>query len=94
MQTLKVTVTKDGEQFLEGAFEVTPENYQAVLAVLNDIEMTKGQAASMLSGYMHAREVGPVTEDMGKIALIASVFFLEQGETAIVIPLSSAAGTN
>jgi len=36
---------------------------------------------------MHARDVGPVTEDMGKIALIATVFFLEAGEDDIIIPL-------
>ncbi len=87
MQTLKVTVTKAGEQFLDGAFEATPENYEAVKGLLSEIDITRAQAASMLSGYMHARDVGPVTEDMGKIALIATVYFLEQGEADIVIPL-------
>lgn len=88
VKILKVAVTKDGAPFLDGNFEVTPENYAAVSALLNEVDITREQAASMLSGYMHARDVAPVTEDMGKIALIATVFFLEAGETDIVIPLS------
>ncbi len=87
MKRLKVAVTKDGTAFLDGNFDVTPENYSAVKALLGEVEITRAQAASMLSGYMHARDVGPVTEDMGKIALIATVFFLEAGENDIVIPL-------
>jgi len=87
MKTLKVAVTKDGTPFLDGNFDVTPENYSAVKALLGEVEITRAQAASMLSGYMHARDVGPVTEDMGKIALIATVFFLESGENDIIIPL-------
>ena len=87
MKTLKVSVTKDEAPFLDGNFEVTPENYEAVKALLSEVEITRAQAASMLSGYMHARDVGPVTEDMGKIALIATVFFLEAGEDDIIIPL-------
>jgi len=86
-KTLKVAVTKDDEPFLNGNFEVTPDNYTTVKDLLAEVDMTRTQAASMLSGYMHARDVGPVTEDMGKIALIAAVFFLESGETNIVIPL-------
>lgn len=89
---LKVAVTKDGEAFLDGNFEVTPENHAAVKPLLGEVDMTREQAASMLSGYMHARDVGPVTEDMGKIALIATVFFLEAGETDIVIPLGEQQG--
>lgn len=85
---LNAAVTKDGAPFLEGTFEVTPENYGAVKALLGEVDMTRAQAASMLSGYMHARDVGPVTDDMGKIALIATVFFLEAGESDIIIPLS------
>lgn len=87
MKTLKVAVIKDGEPFLDGTFEVSPDNYAAVIGLMGEVDMTRAQAASMLSGYMHARDVGPVTEDMGKIALIATVFFLEQGENDIVIPL-------
>lgn len=88
-KTLNVTVLKDGVQFLNGTFDVSEENYQAVRAVLDEVSMDFGQAASLLSGYMHARDVGPVTEDMGKIALIATVFMLEAGETDIEIPLES-----
>ena len=87
MRVLKVGVTKDGEPFLNGDFDVTDDNYAAVKALLPEIQMTRPQAASILSGYMHARDVGAVTEDMGKIALIATVFFLEAGETSIVVPL-------
>lgn len=93
-KTLKVAVTKDGAPFLDGNFEVTPENYASVQALLGEVDMTRAQAASMLSGYMHARDVGPVTEDMGKIALIATVFLLEAGETDIVIPLSASQSTH
>jgi len=88
IKTLTAAVTKDGAPFLNGEFEVTPVNYAAVKDLLSEVDMTRAQAASMLSGYMHARDVGPVTEDMGKIALIATVFFLEAGETDIIIPLS------
>lgn len=91
-KTLKVVVTKDGAPFLDGNFEVTPENYAVVAGLLDEVNMTREQAASMLSGYMHARDVAPVTEDMGKIALIATVFYLEAGETEIVIPLSEQQG--
>ncbi len=87
MKILKVGVTKDGEPFLNGDFEVTDENYAAVKPLLPEIEMTRPQAASILSGFMHARDVGPVTEGMGKIALIAAVFFLDAGETDIIVPL-------
>ena len=87
MRILKVGVTKDAEPFLNGDFEVTDENYTAVKALLPEIDMSRSQAASILSGFMHARDVGPVTEDMGKIALVAAVFFLEAGETDIVVPL-------
>ncbi|MFC3050535.1 hypothetical protein [Kordiimonas pumila] len=87
MHTLEVTVLKDEKPFLNGTFDVTEENYILVANMLGEIEMRRPQAASILSGYMHAREVGSVTEDMGKIALMATVFMLEQGETAIQIPL-------
>ena len=87
MHTLEVTVLKDEKPFLNGTFDVTEENYILVANMLGEIEMSRPQAASILSGYMHAREVGSVTEDMGKIALMATVFMLEQGETAIQIPL-------
>lgn len=93
MKTLKVAVTKDEAPFLDGNFEVIPENYKAVKALLSEVEITRAQAASMLSGYMHARDVGPVTEDMGKIALIATVFFLEAGENDIIIPLDDQQST-
>lgn len=90
-KTLSVTVLKDGEAFLEGGFDVSPEEYDIVHPLLDEVEMDYGQAASLLSGYMHARDVGQVTEDMGKIALIAAVYMLDQGETALEIPLETGA---
>jgi hypothetical protein len=89
-KSLTVTVLKDGETFLEGEFGCSDEDYGAVLGVLGEVEMTREQATSLLSGYMHARDVGQVTEDMGKIALIATVYMLEEGETHLEIPLESA----
>ena len=49
--------------------------------------MSRERAASMLSGYMHARDAGNVTEEMGKLTTVAAVFMLSAGETDIIIPL-------
>lgn len=86
-RTLAVTVLKDGAPFLQGRFDVASDDYEAVRAVLAEVSMDREQAASLLGGYMHARDVGPVTEEMGKIALIATVFMLEAGESEIEISL-------
>jgi len=86
---LSVTILKDGERFLHGTFDVPEADYPVVAAVLAEVNMTHAQAASLLSGYMHARDVGKVTEDMGKLAMIATVYMLEAGETEIEIPLES-----
>lgn len=87
MRTLAVTLLKDGAVFLRGTFDVAPGDYEAVCAVLGEVSMDREQAAALLGGYMHARDVGPVTEEMGKIAMIATVFMLEAGEREIEIPL-------
>lgn len=87
--TLTVTVLKDGEAFLNGTFDVPEADYPLVAGLLAEVDMTHAQAASLLSGYMHARDVGRVTEDMGKLAMIATVYMLEAGETEIEIPLES-----
>lgn len=92
-KSLNVTVLKDDEKFLEGTFDVSAEDFDTVSGVLDEITMDYGQAASLLSGYMHARDVGPVSEDMGKIALIATVFLLKSGETDIEIPLETGDST-
>lgn len=89
MRTLTVTVTKDDEIFLNGTFDVSDEDYPVVVSLLPEIKMTREQAASMLSGYMHARDAGNITEEMGKLAMVAAVFMLNVGETDIVIPLES-----
>lgn len=83
-----MTLLKDGAVFLKGTFDVAPDDYDAVCEVLGEVSMDREQAASLLGGYMHARDVGPVTEDMGKIAMIATVFMLEAGETEIEIPMN------
>jgi nucleoside phosphorylase len=87
MRNLVVTVTKDEIDFLNGTFDVTDEEYPIVEKLLEEVDMTRQQAASMLSGYMHANHVGKVTEDMGKLAMMATVYMLQAGETNIIIPL-------
>lgn len=86
MQKLKAVVTDGDMVFFEGDFEVSPENYSAVVPLLAQIDMTPDQADDILRGYMHAKDVGPVSEEMGKIALIATVYYLERGETEVRIP--------
>ncbi|WP_417451464.1 hypothetical protein [Kordiimonas sp.] len=85
-RSLQVAVLKDGETFLHGTFDVSDEDYDTVIKLLDEVEMDHGQAASLISGYMHARDVGQVTEDMGKIAMFAVVYMLQAGETNIEIP--------
>ena len=92
MRQLEVTVLQDGKQFLHGTFDVSDDDYPIVVGLLKEVDMKREQAASMLSGYMHAKDVGKVTEEMGKLAMIATVFMLEEGETAIEIPLETQAG--
>lgn len=89
---LTVTVLKDEAPFLNGTFDVADGDYPVIVGLLTEIEMTHGQAASMLSGYMHARDLGRVTEEMGKLAMLAVVYMLEAGETEIEIPLETAGG--
>ncbi|MBL4836865.1 MAG: hypothetical protein JKY34_04740 [Kordiimonadaceae bacterium] len=89
MRQLKVAILKDETPFLNGAFDVSDEDYPIVVGLLKEVDMTKAQAASLLSGYMHAKDVGPISEDMGKLAMIAAVFMLEAGEVAIEIPLET-----
>ncbi|WP_262692911.1 hypothetical protein [Kordiimonas aestuarii] len=88
-RSLHVAVVKDGQTFLQGTFDVSDTDYDVVSKMLNEVEMDHGQAASLISGYMHARDVGQVTEDMGKIAMFAVVYMLQAGETNIEIPFES-----
>lgn len=85
-RTLTVTVLKEGQVFLNGTFDVSDRDYDIVEKLLPEVEMTHEQAASMLSGYMHARDVGRLTEEMGKLAMFATVYMLVEGETEIEIP--------
>jgi hypothetical protein len=86
---LTVTVLKDDAPFLNGTFDVSDSDYPVIVSLLREVDMTHGQAASMLSGYMHARDVGRVTEEMGKLAMLAVVYMLEAGESEIEIPLET-----
>ena len=86
-KSLLVRVLKDGELFLEGNFDVRAEDYGVVKGLLKEVDLTDANAASMLSGYMHASDVGKASEEMGKLAMIAAVHILEQGKTAIEVPL-------
>ena len=86
---LTVTVIKDGTVFLTGNFDVSDADFDVVQKLLTEVEMTHEQAASLLAGYMHARDVGPVSEDMGKLAHFATVYMLAEGETDIEIPFST-----
>ncbi|WP_374762944.1 hypothetical protein [Yunchengibacter salinarum] len=88
LHSLQVEVLRDDTPFLEGRFDVTPQDYPAVKMLLGEIDMTAEQAAGILSGYMHAREAAELTEEMGKIALVATVFMLEEGWQHVVIPLN------
>ena len=92
MQTLSVTVLKDDTPFIKGDFDVRDDDFTLVKGLLGEVAMTSGQAASLLAGYMHAREVGNVTEEMGKLAMLAAVFILSKGQTEIIIPLEQSAG--
>ena len=87
-RTLKVTVLKDDQVFLNGTFDVSDRDYEIVEKLLPEVDMTHEQAASMLSGYMHARDVGRLTEEMGKLAMFATVYMLSEGETEIEIPFA------
>jgi len=89
MRKLEVTVIKDGEAFLNGVFDVTDDDYDAVTKLLPEVAMTHEQAAALLSGYMHARDVNQVSEDMGKLAMFATVYMLAAGETNIEIPFET-----
>ncbi len=86
---LTARVIKDGDIFLSGDFDVSDADYTAVHALLAEVAMTHPQAASLLAGYMHARDVGQVSEDMGKLAMFAVVYLLAEGETEIEIPFTS-----
>jgi len=87
-KTLKVTILKDDAVFLTGDFDATDEDYVVVRKLLPEVDMTHEQAASLLAGYMHARDVGRVSTEMGKLAMFATVYMLDKGETHIEIPFS------
>ena len=86
---LKVTILKNGETFLSGEFEVADDDYAIVRDLLAEMKLDRIQANSLLAGYIHARDMGHVTEELGKLAMAATVFVLEQGETEIQVPLNS-----
>lgn len=91
-KTLNVTVTKAGETFLTGTFDVAEPDYKLVKTLLSEAKLSRAQAAAMLAGYMHAQDVGQLTDEMGKLSMLATVFMIDAGETEIVIPLEQAQG--
>jgi len=86
---LTVTVIKDEEVFLTGDFDVSDADFGTVQKLLPEVEMTHEQAASLLAGYMHARDVSAVSEEMGKLAMFATVYMLSEGKTGIEIPFTT-----
>ncbi|PCI64113.1 MAG: hypothetical protein COB37_02845 [Kordiimonadales bacterium] len=86
-QTLKVSVAKDAQTILSGTFDVSDHDYQAVSALLKEVEMSVPQAHDLLIGYMHARDAGPVSEEMGKLAMFAVVYLLSEGHTDVDIKM-------
>ncbi len=82
---LKATVFKFGKVFLEGNFEAPDEHYQTVVDLLDEIDLTPEGAEDLLLGFMHAQDVNQVSEEMGQMALVATVYLLEQGMTELII---------
>ncbi|MBL4789671.1 MAG: hypothetical protein JKY60_11720 [Kordiimonadaceae bacterium] len=86
-RTLKVSVEKDEHTILSGTFDVSGQDFEAVSALLEEVEMTIPQAHDLLIGYMHARDAGPVSEDMGKLAMFAVVYLLSEGQSEVDIKM-------
>ncbi|WND03620.1 hypothetical protein QGN29_04435 [Temperatibacter marinus] len=84
-RTLKVLVLKEKQTVLEGTFDVEDQDYQVVVELLKEITLTREGAEDLLIGYMHAEQAGAITEDVGKMALVAATYILSQGETEISI---------
>lgn len=87
---ITVTLQQDGEDFIAGEFEVRAEDTEAVLPLLPEMGLDRERAEAILSGYMHASDLGQVTEDMGKMALVAAVYMLEvEGEDNLKLDLET-----
>ncbi len=84
-KSLKVTIFKFGKLFLEGSFDAPEEHYDIVVGLLKEINLTREGAEDLLLGYMHAQDAAAVTEETGKMAMVATVYMLEQGESEVVI---------
>ncbi|GHF15669.1 hypothetical protein GCM10017044_07320 [Kordiimonas sediminis] len=86
-RTLAVTVLKEKEPYLSGSFDVTDEDYAVVANLLEEIALDRAGAEDLLIGYMHTQKVGQASEDIGKMAMVATVYMLKHGETDIVIEM-------
>lgn len=82
---LKVVVMKEKQTALEGNFTVEDADYDIVCGLLEEINLTRDGAEDLLIGYMHAEQAGSITEDVGKMALVAATYILSEGETEIAI---------
>lgn len=85
MRQLHVVVLKEKQTLLEGCFDVQDTDYAIVRDLLKEINLTREGAEDLLIGYMHAEKAGAVTEDVGKMAMVAAVYMLERGETHLSI---------
>lgn len=85
MRSLKVIVLKEKKTVLEGDFTVEDQDYDVVVELLKEINLTRDGAEDLLIGYMHAEQAGAITEDVGKMALVAATYILNEGETEIAI---------
>ena len=82
---LKVVVIKEKQTVLEGNFAVEDADYDVVCGLLKEINLTRDGAEDLLIGYMHAEQAGAITDDVGKMALVAATYILSQGESEISI---------
>lgn len=85
MRKLKVVVLKEMQTAFEGDFEVQDQDYDVVVELLKEINLTRDSAEDLLMGYMQAQDAGTITEDVGKMALVAATYILSQGETEVSI---------
>ena len=86
---LDVTLIREGAAFMSGSFDVSEDDYKAVKPLLAEINLTRDGAEDLLIGYMHAQEIGQMTEQTGKMAMVAATFILAEGEKDIVIHLDA-----
>lgn len=87
-RVLKVTLLREGKPFRAGEFEVKDTDYATTMQHLAAFEMNRVKAEGWLSSFILARELSHLTEDMYKLAMVSSVWFLSEGIEEVEIPLS------